>query len=51
MTGWWMSKATLKLIKKREVKWKKYRNLPSTNNYEEYTGWAKLRDTTLHFCL
>ena len=32
----WMSRATLKLIKKREASWKRYRNVPTSNNYEAY---------------
>ena len=32
----WISKATLKLIKKREANWKRYRNVPTSNNYEAY---------------
>ena len=32
----WISRATLKLIKKREANWKRYRNIPTSNNYEAY---------------
>ena len=32
----WMTKATLKLIRKREEAWRKYKNVCSTHNYAEY---------------
>jgi len=32
----WISKATLKLIKKREAKWKRYRKVSTSSNYEAY---------------
>ena len=32
----WMSKSTLKWIKKRHAKWKRYRSVPSSRNYDAY---------------